>query len=291
MLFTKPGSDLQVGSGTPPPPPPLLGGPTAASVKPGYPRLSASLRDGKIYVYDNNSRDRTAEVARAAGAQVRVERLQGKGHVLRRMFADVEADVFVLVDGDDTYDAAAAPAMVRMLVDGQLDMVTADRVDSGLGAFRRGHRVGSALLSGMVRWVFGNRVSDVLSGYRAFSRRFVKSFPALAGGFETETELTVHALELCMPIGELRTRYRGRAAGSASQLRTWADGLRILGLGASLPLVLDYLRTGLVPRLATAVLATGLVLAAMLALACGLILDSVAHGRKEMKRLAYLSKS
>jgi Glycosyl transferase family 2 len=317
MLFTKPGSDLQVGSGTPPPPPPLLGGPTAASVKPGYPRLSASLRDGKIYVYDNNSRDRTAEVARAAGAQVRVERLQGKGHVLRRMFADVEADVFVLVDGDDTYDDAAAPAMVRMLVDGQLDMVTADRVDSGLGAFRRGHRVGSALLSGMVRWVFGNRVSDVLSGYRAFSRRFVKSFPALAGGFETETELTVHALELCMPIGELRTRYRGRAAGLASKLRTWADGLRILrailklvkeerplrffaaccvlllgaGLGAGLPLVLDYLRTGLVPRLPTAVLATGLVLAAMLALACGLILDSVAHGRKEMKRLAYLSKS
>ena len=277
----------------------------------------ASLPDAAIYVYDNNSRDRTAEVARAAGARVRVERLQGKGHVLRRMFADVEADVFVLVDGDDTYDDAAAPAMVRLLVEGRLDMVTAVRVDSGPGAFRRGHRLGNALLSGMVRWVFGNRVSDVLSGYRAFSRRFVKSFPALAGGFETETELTVHALELCMPIGELRTRYRGRAAGSTSKLRTWADGLRILrailrlvkeerpmrffaaccalllgaGLGAGLPIVLDYLRTGLVPRLPTAVLATGLVLAAMLALACGLILDSVAHGRKEMKRLAYLSKS
>ncbi|HJS86789.1 MAG TPA: glycosyltransferase [Acetobacteraceae bacterium] len=277
----------------------------------------ASLPDAAIYVYDNNSRDRTAEVARAAGAQVRVERLQGKGHVLRRMFADIEADVFVLVDGDDTYDAAAAPAMVRTLVEGQLDMVTAVRVGTELGAFRRGHRIGNALLSGMVRWVFGNRVSDVLSGYRAFSRRFVKSFPALAGGFETETELTVHALELCMPIGELRTRYRGRGANSASKLRTWADGLRILrailklvkeerplrffaaccvlllgaGFGAGLPLVLDYLRTGLVPRLPTAVLATGLVLAAMLALACGLILDSVAHGRKEMKRLAYLSKS
>ncbi len=277
----------------------------------------ASLPEAAIYVYDNNSRDRTVEVARAAGALVRVERLQGKGHVLRRMFADVEADVFVLVDGDDTYDAAAAPAMVRMLVEGQLDMVTGVRVGTELGAFRRGHRAGNALLTGMVRWVFGNRVSDVLSGYRVFSRRFVKSFPALTGGFETETELTVHALELCMPIGELRTRYRGRAAGSASKLRTWADGLRILraivklvkeerplrffaaccvlllgaGLGAGLPIVLDYLRTGLVPRLPTAVLATGLVLAAMLALACGLILDSVAHGRKEMKRLAYLSLS
>ncbi len=275
----------------------------------------ASLPEAAIYVYDNNSRDRTAEVARAAGAQVRIERLQGKGHVLRRMFADVEADVFVLVDGDDTYDAAAAPALVRMLVEGQLDMVTAIREGSDLGAFRRGHRAGNLLLTGMVRWVFGKRVSDVLSGYRAFSRRFVKSFPALAGGFETETELTVHALELCMPIGELRTRYRGRGAGSASKLRTWADGLRILraivklvkeerplrffaacclvllgmGFGAGLPLVFEYLRTGLVPRLPTAVLATGLALAAMLALACGLILDSVARGRKEMKRLAYLA--
>ncbi len=275
----------------------------------------ACLPEAAIYVYDNNSRDRTAEVARAAGAQVRIERLQGKGHVLRRMFADVEADVFVLVDGDDTYDAAAAPAMVRMLVEGQLDMVTAIRDGTEIGAFRRGHRAGNVLLTGMVRWVFGKRVSDVLSGYRAFSRRFVKSFPALAGGFETETELSVHALELCMPIGELRTRYRGRAAGSASKLRTWADGLRILraivklvkderplrffafccvlllgaGIGAGMPLVFEYLRTGLVPRLPTAVLATGLALAAMLALACGLILDSVARGRKEMKRLAYLA--
>ncbi|MEO9191747.1 MAG: glycosyltransferase family 2 protein, partial [Acetobacteraceae bacterium] len=275
----------------------------------------ATVPEATIYVYDNNSHDRTAEVARATGVQVRTERLQGKGHVVRRMFADVEADVFVLVDGDDTYDAAAAPAMVRMLVEGQLDMVTATREGAGLDAFRRGHRAGNALLTGMVRWVFGDRVSDVLSGYRVFSRRFVKSFPALAGGFETETEFTVHALELCMPIGELRTRYRGRPAGSASKLRTWTDGLRILraivklvkeerplgfftaaallllvtAAGAGLPVVIEYFRIGLVPRLPTAVLAMGLVLAAMLALACGMILDSVARGRKEMKRLAYLA--
>ncbi len=274
-----------------------------------------SLPEATIYVYDNNSRDRTAEVARTAGAQVRTERLRGKGHVVRRMFADVEADVFLLVDGDDTYDAAAAPAMVRLLVEGQLDMVTATREGAGLEPFRRGHRAGNVLLSGMVRWVFGDRVSDVLSGYRVFSRRFVKSFPALSEGFETETEFTVHALELCMPIGELCTRYRGRPVGSASKLRTWVDGLRILrtivklvkqerplqffasagalllaaGVGAALPVVLEYVRTGLVPRLPTAVLATGLTLAAMLALACGLILDSVARGRKEMKRLAYLA--
>ncbi len=259
----------------------------------------AALPEATIHVYDNNSADRTAEVARAAGAVVRTESLQGKGHVVRRMFADVEASVFVLVDGDDTYDAAAAPALIRMLEEGQLDMVTATREGADPHTFRRGHRAGNALLSGMVRLVFGNRVSDVLSGYRVFSRRFVKSFPALSAGFETETEFTVHALELCMPIGELRTRYRGRAAGSASKLRTWTDGLRILraiitlmkeerplqffaaaasalfagGVGAALPVIVEYARTGMVPRLPTAVLATGLVLAAALALACGLILD------------------
>ncbi len=274
----------------------------------------ASLPDAAIYVYDNNSRDRTAEVARAAGAVVRTERLQGKGHVVRRMFADIEADVFVLVDGDDTYDAAAAPALVRMLLDNQLDMVTAARESVGDDAYRRGHRAGNAILTGMVRWVFGDRVSDMLSGYRVFSRRFVKSFPALAAGFETETEFTVHALELCMPIGEMRTRYRGRAEGSSSKLRTWTDGLRILrtivllvkeerplqffslaglallcsGIGIGLPVILEFVHTGLVARLPSAVLATGLVLAALLAIACGLILDSVSRGRKEMKRLAYL---
>jgi glycosyltransferase involved in cell wall biosynthesis len=283
------------------------------------PRVIAAFRAclpaATIFVYDNNSRDRTAEVARAAGAIVRTERLQGKGHVVRRMFADVDADVFVLVDGDDTYDASAAPAMIRMLVDGQLDMVTATRDGAGSGVFRRGHRAGNAMLSGIVCCVFGNRVSDVLSGYRVFSRRFVKSFPALSSGFETETEFTVHALELNMPIAELRTRYRGRQQGSASKLRTWTDGLRILrtilllvkeerplafflstaaglllaAIGAGLPVVVHFFRTGLVPQLPSAVLATGLGLAAMLAVVCGLILDSVSRGRKEIKRLAYLA--
>ncbi|HSU06124.1 MAG TPA: glycosyltransferase family 2 protein [Acetobacteraceae bacterium] len=275
----------------------------------------ASLPTAAIYVYDNNSHDRTAAVAEAAGALVRTERLQGKGHVVRRMFADIEADVFVLVDGDDTYQADAAPGMVRMLVEQQLDMVTAAREAERGSAFRRGHRAGNALLSGMVRWVFGNRVSDVLSGYRVFSRRFVKSFPALAAGFETETEFTVHALELKMPIGETSTHYRARSAGSQSKLRTWSDGLRILraivvlmkeerplqffaaaaalllvaGAAAGLPVVMEFLASGLVPRLPTAVLATGLVLLAFLSFACGLILDSVARGRKEIKRLAYLA--
>ena len=274
-----------------------------------------SLPAATIYVYDNNSRDRTAAVAGAAGAVVRNERLQGKGHVVRRMFADIEADVFVLVDGDDTYEANAAPDMVRMLVEQQLDMVTAARETETQDAFRRGHRMGNAMLSGMVRWIFGNRVTDVLSGYRAFSRRFVKSFPALAAGFETETEFTVHALELRMPIGETPTRYRARPSGSQSKLRTWSDGLRILrtivvlvkeerplqffalagallltaGTAAGLPVVLEFLSSGLVPRLPTAVLATGIVVLAFLSFACGLILDSVARGRKEIKRLAYLA--
>ena len=276
----------------------------------------ASLPGATIYVYDNNSTDGTALAARAAGAVVRRETQQGKGHVIRRMFADVEADVFVLVDGDDTYDAAAAPAMLGLLLDQQLDMVTATRVSARAGAYRRGHRSGNALLSGLVRWFFGDRVSDVLSGYRVFSRRFVKSFPALAAGFETETEFTVHALELNLPIGETSTHYRERPAGSASKLRTVTDGLRILrtilvlvkeerplpffasagavlfatGIGAGLPVVTAFLRSGLVPRLPTAVLATGLVLLACLAFACGLILDSVARGRKEIKRLAYLAQ-
>jgi glycosyltransferase involved in cell wall biosynthesis len=275
----------------------------------------ANLAAATIYVYDNNSVDRTLSVARDAGAVVRSERLQGKGHVVRRMFADIDADVFVLVDGDDTYDADAVPAMVRMLIDQQLDMVTAARATDAADAFRPGHRAGNAMLTGMVRWIFGNQVSDVLSGYRVFSRRFVKSFPALAAGFETETEFTVHALELNMPIGETPTGYRARPAGSQSKLRTWADGWRILrtivvlvkeerplqffaGAGmlllgaaaiAGVPVVVQFLASGLVPRLPSAVLATGLVLLAFLSFACGLILDSVARGRKEIKRLAYLA--
>lgn len=275
----------------------------------------ASLTDAVIYVYDNNSQDHTALEARAAGAVVRHEPLQGKGNVVRRMFADVEADIYVLVDGDDTYDAAAAPAMLRLLLGRQLDMVTAARVTRDQAAYRRGHRFGNAVLTGLVRGVFGARTSDVLSGYRAFSRRFVKSFPALANGFEIETEFTVHALELRMPVGEVEAAYRVRPTGSRSKLRTLADGLRILrtilllmkegrplrffaatgvalllaGLVFGVPVVTEFLQTGLVPRLPTAVLATGLVLLSSLTLVCGLVLDSVERGRKELKRLAYLA--
>ena len=275
----------------------------------------AVLPDAAIYVYDNNSSDGTAAAARQAGAITRCEPLQGKGNVVRRMFADIEADVYVLVDGDDTYDAAAAPAMVNLLVAERLDMVNGARETEIEAAYRPGHRFGNALLTGIVRYIFGDRISDMLSGYRAFSRRFVKSFPALAVGFETETEFTVHALELKMPVGEIATAYKDRPAGSASKLRTYTDGLKILrsilllvkekrplqffglaglafmvlGIGLAVPVVLDYVRTGLVPRLPTAVLATGLVLLAFLSQVCGLVLDSVAHGRIEMKRMAYLS--
>ncbi len=275
----------------------------------------AALPDATIYVYDNNSTDGTIAAALAAGAVVRREALQGKGHVVRRMFADIDADIFFLVDGDDTYDAGAAPAMLRRLCDDRLDMVIGTRVTDIEAAYRPGHRFGNRVLTGMVGAIFGNRVTDMLSGYRAFSRRFVKSFPALATGFETETEFTVHALELCMAIGEVRTTYRDRPAGSASKLRTWSDGLRILrtivilvkeerplqffsccgllllllGIGLGVPVVLEFLASGLVPRLPTAVLATGLVLLSFLSFAAGLILDSVARGRKEFKRLAYLA--
>jgi glycosyltransferase involved in cell wall biosynthesis len=275
----------------------------------------ASLPQSTIYVYDNNSSDRTAFAARGAGAVVRAEALQGKGRVVRRMFADVEADVFILVDGDDTYDAAAAPAMLKLLLEQRLDMVTAARATAQQGAYRHGHRLGNAALSGMVRAVFGGNVSDVLSGYRAFSRRFVKSFPALTGGFETETEFTVHALTLEMPIGEVTVDYRERPAGSVSKLHTWSDGLRILrtilvlakegrplqffaaagtillltALAIGIPVVMEFLHTGLVPKLPSALLATGLVLLSSLTLVCGLVLDSVERGRKELKRLAYLA--
>jgi len=275
----------------------------------------ASLPQAAIYVYDNNSRDRTAFAARAAGAVVRSEPLQGKGHVVRRMFADVEADVFILVDGDDTYDSAVAPAMLKLLLDQRLDMVNAARMTEQHAAYRRGHRLGNAMLTAIVCGIFGGRISDVLSGYRAFSRRFVKSFPALAGGFETETEFTVHALDLEMPIGEIMVDYRERPSGSISKLRTWSDGLRILStilmlvkqgrplqffatvgtllllaaLATGAPVLMEFVQTGLVPKLPSAVLATGLMLLSSLTLVCGLVLDSVERGRKEMKRLAYLA--
>jgi glycosyltransferase involved in cell wall biosynthesis len=283
------------------------------------PRVVAAFRnalpEATVFVYDNNSRDRTREAALAAGAVIRTERLQGKGHVVRRMLADIEADVYVLVDGDDTYDAAAAPAMIRLMLDERLDMVTGTRVTDAAAAYRPGHRLGNAVLTGVVRLIFGNRISDMLSGYRVFSRRFAKSFPALAAGFETETEFTVHALELSMPVGEVVTAYRERPPGSTSKLNTWKDGFRILrtiallvrrerplpffallalalallSVGIAIPVFQTFLATGLVPRLPTAVLSTGLMLLAFLSLACGLILDTVTRGRMEAKRMAYLA--
>jgi hypothetical protein len=274
-----------------------------------------ALPEAIVYVYDNNSTDHTMLEARAAGAIVRRERLQGKGHVVRRMFADIDADVYVLVDGDDTYDANAAPGMLDILVERQLDMVSAARYGAVRDAYRPGHRFGNVLLTTLVTWAFGDGISDLLSGYRVFSRRFVKSFPALSSGFETETEFTVHALALHMPVHEVRANYRNRALGTSSKLNTYIDGFRILraivtliqherplqvfslaalvflSLGTSfgIPVVIEFLQTGLVPRLPTAVLSTGLMLLGFLALACGLILDAVARGRKENRRLAYLA--
>ncbi len=273
------------------------------------------LPEAVVFVYDNNSTDRTAMVAREAGAVVRRETLQGKGNVIRRAFADVEADIYVLVDGDDTYDAISAPEMVRLLLQDRLDMVIGRRVTDIDAAYRRGHRLGNRVLTGVVRLIFGDRVSDMLSGYRVFSRRFVKSFPAAASGFDTETEFTVHALALGMPVAEIATPYKDRPAGSTSKLRTYSDGLLILrtivvlvkeerplqffslagavllfiALWLGAPVVAEFLRIGLVPRLPTAILATGLVVLSFLSFASGFILDSVARGRKEMKRFAYLS--
>lgn len=273
------------------------------------------LPQAAIYVYDNNSRDRTVDVARAAGAIVRTETLQGKGNVVRRMFADIEADIYVLVDGDATYDADSAPRMIGALLDGPLDMVNGVRVTTIQKAYRPGHRFGNWMLTSMVAWIFGNRFTDMLSGYRVMSRRYVKSFPALSAGFETETELTVHALELRMPIAEIETPYKDRPPGSVSKLSTFRDGFRILwtiivlvkeerpmqffSLLAAFfavvsgvlvtPIVLEFFHTGLVPRLPTAVLAMGLMILAFLSLNCGLILDTVTRGRREMKRMRYLA--
>lgn len=287
-------------------------GVTIAAVVAGF---RAALPQAVIYVYDNNSSDQTASLAMAAGAVVQREVRQGKGHVVRRAFADVDADVYVLVDGDGTYDAPAAPGMVALLLEQQLDMVNGARRDQVEAAYRPGHRFGNAMLTYLVGTVFGRDITDMLSGYRVFSRRFVKSFPALSAGFETETEFTVHALELGMPIAEVLTDYAERPAGSASKLRTIRDGIRILrtilvlvkderplaffgaaatvllllGLGFGTSVALEFTRTGLVPRLPTAVLASTLVLLSALAIACGFVLDSVARGRKEFKRLAYLS--
>lgn len=273
------------------------------------------LPSATIYVYDNACTDETAQVARDAGARVYNERLVGKGNVVRRMFADIEADIYVIVDGDGTYDASSAPRLIRYLISERLDMVNCARVSSETGAYRPGHQFGNRLLTGLVARVFGNRLSDMLSGYRVMSRRFVKSFPALSTGFEIETELTVHALELRAPIGELTAPYVSRPRGSSSKLRTLRDGLRILGLivhlikeerplqfftaafallaatavALGIPVVVQFLATGLVGRLPTAVLAMGIMIVAVLSLLCGLILDTVTRGRRELKRLLYLA--
>ena len=275
----------------------------------------AALPGATIYVYDNNSADRTRDVAAAAGAVVRDERMQGKGHVVRRMFADVEADVYVMADGDATYDASAAPDLVRRLVEERLDMVVGARKSAVEEAYRPGHRLGNRLFTGILARLFGRSFSDIFSGYRVFSRRFVKSFPALSRGFETETEISVHALELAMPVAEVVTAYGARPEGSQSKLSTYRDGWRIMrtighlfrierpvlfygsfglflamiAVALSIPLILTFAETGLVPRFPTAILATGLMIVAFMSFMCGLILDTVVRGRREVRRLHYLA--
>ena len=274
----------------------------------------ASLPGATVYVYDNNSTDNTAEVAAAAGAEVRRELRRGKGNVVRRMFQDVEADIYVMVDGDDTYDAAVAPQLIDRLVEDNLDMLVGRRVETHQAAYRMGHRLGNRVLTGLVGWLFGSPIDDMLSGYRVFSRRFVKSFPTSSREFEIETELTVHALQMKMAIAEIDTNYKERPPGSVSKLRTFRDGWRILvtiinlmrnerpllffslisvvclvvSLALGIPIVLHWLAKGDVPRYPTAILCSALVVISALCLSTGLILDLVAHVRREAKRLAYL---
>jgi glycosyltransferase involved in cell wall biosynthesis len=277
--------------------------------------FQGALPGAAIYVYDNNSSDRTTEIAAAAGAIVRTERMQGKGNVVRRMFADVEADIYVMADGDATYEAAAAPGLIALLVEDNLDMVVGARKSEVEEAYRRGHKLGNRLLTGMLAQLFGRSFTDILSGYRVFSRRFVKSFPVLSAGFEIETEISVHALELRMPVSERITAYAARPEGSESKLSTYSDGWRIMktiiklfrierplaffgaigallaasAIGFSIPLAITYIETGLVPRFPTALLSTGMMILAALNIMCGLILDTVVRGRLEVRRLAYLA--
>ncbi len=285
-----------------------------AAIKKVVDDFKAALPTATIYVYDNNSTDRTYEVAAAAGAQVRKETRRGKGNVVRRMFNDIEADIYVMVDGDDTYDASRAQELVDALVEDNLDMVVGRRVETHQAAYRAGHRLGNAVLTGLVRWLFAANIVDMLSGYRVFSRRFVKSFPSFSREFEIETELTVHAMQMRMPVAEVNTDYKERPPGSTSKLRTFRDGWRILvtimnlmrnerpllffsliGLFLTIlavilgiPVLSTYLDTGLVPRFPTAILCTGLIVIAFLSVATGLILDLISHVRRETKRLAYL---
>ena len=275
----------------------------------------ASLPAAAIYVYDNNSKDDTTARAREAGAVVRTETRQGKGNVVRRMFADIEADVYVLVDGDDTYDAGAAPALIAKLVEDGLDIVSGQRIATGQSAYRHGHVLGNRMLTGLTATMFRVELHDLLTGYRIMSRRLVKSFPFTAEGFGIETELTVHAVRLLMPMAEVETRYKERPEGSVSKLSTYRDGFKILFTIASLvreerpliffasifvllaafslligtPVVIEYFRTGFVPRLPTALVAVGAMVLAFLSLASGLILDTVTRGRWEDKRMAYLA--
>jgi len=277
--------------------------------------FNACLPGAPVYVFDNNSNDDTVRLAKQAGAIVRSVPLQGKGNVIRRMFADIDADLYIMVDGDDTYDASVAPQLAEKLLSEGLDMVVGTRVSTEQEAYRFGHRFGNKLLTGFVALVFGNTFTDMLSGYRVFSRRYAKSFAAHAEGFETETELTVHALELRMPVAEVATVYKSRPEGSVSKLNTYRDGIRILwmiiklfktekplaffsigffacllaALGLAAPLLETYLQTGLVPRLPTAILCSGLMLLGVILLSCGLVLDTVTKGRIEQKRFAYLS--
>lgn len=275
-----------------------------------------ALPGATIYVYDNGSTDQTREIAGAAGAVVRQEPQRGKGNVVRRMFADVEADVYLMVDGDGTYDSSAAPAMIRRLLGEHLDMVIATRLDAGGEIFRIGHKAGNRGFARLIAALFGPQLTDVFSGYRALTRRFVKSFPGYSSGFEIETELSIHALSMRIPMVEMAAPFGHRAAGSESKLSTTRDGIRILrivfyflkevrpllffsavalifavtSLALAYPLFVTYLETRLVPRFPTAILATGIMLLAFLSAACALILDSVAAMRWEAKRNAYLAE-
>ena len=275
------------------------------------------LPEAVVYVYDNNCTDRTAAVATEAGAVVRRETRQGKGNVVRRMFADIEADVYVMVDGDDTYDAASARHMVDLLVAENLDMVVGARkpMDGDDEAFRRGHTLGNRLFNRIGRLLFGSGFTDIFSGYRVMSRRFVKSFPLTSSGFEIETEITVHAVELGAPVAEVETPYGSRRGESASKLRTYRDGSRILRIALALfkelrpmrffgilfgfftvvaialgiPVVAEYARSGLVLRFPTAILAAAIQTLGFIFLTAGIVLDSVSRARREVRLLAYLA--